>query len=83
MVATRHFGAASAFSITTLTNSATPLDAYSHAIRINLYISKVWFNLTSLYKSCNNQISDAIDAYAHAAELDPGNPHITQRLNLL
>ncbi|KAG8685200.1 Lysine-specific demethylase 6A [Ceratobasidium sp. 423] len=59
------------------------LDAYSRAIRINPYISGVWFDLGSLYESCNNQISDAIDAYAHAAELDPGNPHITQRLNLL
>ncbi|KAG9103304.1 glucose repression mediator protein [Ceratobasidium sp. 370] len=59
------------------------LDAYSRAIRINPYISEVWFDLGSLYESCNNQISDAIDAYARAAELDPGNPHITQRLNLL
>ncbi|KAG8690900.1 hypothetical protein FRC11_008260 [Ceratobasidium sp. 423] len=59
------------------------LDAYSHAIRINPYISEVWFDLGSLYESCNNQISDAIDAYAHAAELDPGNPHITPCLNLL
>ncbi|KAG9098698.1 glucose repression mediator protein [Ceratobasidium sp. UAMH 11750] len=59
------------------------LDAYSRAIRINPYISEVWFDLGSLYKSCNNQISDVIDAYARAAELNPGNPHITQRLNLL
>lgn len=59
------------------------LDAYSRAIRINPYISEVWFDLGSLYESCNNQISDAIDAYARAAELDAGNPHITQRLNLL
>ena len=47
------------------------LDAYSRAIRINPYISEVWFDLGSLYESCNNQISDAIDAYARAAELDP------------
>ncbi|KAG9094845.1 Lysine-specific demethylase 6A [Ceratobasidium sp. UAMH 11750] len=59
------------------------LNACSRAIRINPYISEVWFDLGSLYESCNNQISDAIDAYARAAELDPGNPHITQRLNLL
>ncbi|KAG8776183.1 Lysine-specific demethylase 6A [Ceratobasidium sp. 428] len=59
------------------------LDAYSRAIRINPYISEVWFDLGSLYESCNNQISDAIDAYARTDELDPGNPHITQRLNLL
>ncbi|KAJ7878307.1 hypothetical protein B0H13DRAFT_2545670 [Mycena leptocephala] len=33
------------------------LDAYSRAIRINPYILEVWFNLGSLYESCNNQIS--------------------------
>ena len=59
------------------------LDAYSRAIRINPYISEVWFDLGSLYESCNNQISDAIDAYARAAELDPRNTAITQRLELL
>lgn len=59
------------------------LDAYSRAIRINPYISEVWFDLGSLYESCNNQISDAIDAYARASELDPGNPVISQRLQLL
>jgi glucose repression mediator protein len=59
------------------------LDAYSRAIRINPYISEVWFDLGSLYESCNNQISDAIDAYARASELDPSNPAITQRLQLL
>ena len=59
------------------------LDAYSRAIRINPYISEVWFDLGSLYESCNNQISDAIDAYARAAELDPNNSAITQRLQLL
>lgn len=59
------------------------LDAYSRAIRINPYISEVWFDLGSLYESCNNQITDAIDAYARAAELDPNNPAITQRLQLL
>lgn len=59
------------------------LDAYSRAIRINPYISEVWFDLGSLYESCNNQISDAIDAYMRAAELDPQNTAITQRLQLL
>lgn len=59
------------------------LDAYSRAIRINPYISEVWFDLGSLYESCNNQISDAIDAYARASELDPQNPVISQRLQLL
>ena len=59
------------------------LDAYSRAIRINPYISEVWFDLGSLYESCNNQITDAIDAYARAAELDPNNVAIAQRLQLL
>ena len=59
------------------------LDAYSRAIRINPYIPEVWFDLGSLYESCNNQITDAIDAYARAAELDPNNLAITQRLQLL
>ena len=35
------------------------------------------------YESCNNQIADALDAYQRAAELDPGNPHIKARLQLL
>ncbi|KIY45707.1 TPR-like protein [Fistulina hepatica ATCC 64428] len=59
------------------------LDAYSRAIRINPYISEVWFDLGSLYESCNNQIADAIDAYARAHELDPGNDAIAKRLQLL
>ena len=59
------------------------LAAYSRAIHISLYIFEVWFDLSSLYESCNNQISDTIDAYARAAVLDPGNPDITQRLHLL
>ena len=56
------------------------LNAYSHAIWINPYISEVWFNLGSLYRSCNNQISDAIDMYARASELDLSNPAISQQL---
>ncbi|KAG8972476.1 Lysine-specific demethylase 6A, partial [Tulasnella sp. 427] len=59
------------------------LDAYSRAIRINPYIPEVWFDLGSLYESCNNQISDAIDAYARAADLDPNNQVIKSRLRLL
>jgi len=35
------------------------------------------------YESCNNQTSDALDAYARAAELDPTNTHIKARLQLL
>lgn len=59
------------------------LDAYSRAIRLNPYISEVWFNLGSLYESCNNQVTDAIDAYSRAAELDPNNTTIKSRLGLL
>lgn len=59
------------------------LDAYSRAIRINPYISEVWFDLGSLYESCNNQIADAIDAYARASDLDQNNVLIKQRLELL
>ncbi|SNX86681.1 probable TPR-containing protein Mql1 [Melanopsichium pennsylvanicum] len=59
------------------------LDAYSRAIRLNPYISEVWFDLGSLYEACNNQISDAIHAYERAADLDPDNPQIQQRLHLL
>ncbi|KAJ7882511.1 hypothetical protein B0H13DRAFT_1486532, partial [Mycena leptocephala] len=59
------------------------LSAYSCAVCINPYISEVWFNLGSLYENCNNQISDAIDAYARGSELDPYNPVISQRLALL
>lgn len=35
-----------------------------------------------MYESCN-QISDSLDAYQRAAELDPQNKHIQQRLNSL
>ncbi|CAG8781816.1 1837_t:CDS:1, partial [Racocetra fulgida] len=59
------------------------LDAYSRAIRLNPYISEVWYDLGTLYESCNNQINDALDAYQRAAELDPSNPHIKQRLQML
>ena len=59
------------------------LDTYSCAIWINPYISEVWFDLGSLYESCNNQITNAIDAYACAYELDPNNLAISQRLQLL
>lgn len=59
------------------------LDAYSRAIRLNPFISEVWYDLGTLYESCNNQINDALDAYQRAAELDPSNPHIKARLQLL
>jgi tetratricopeptide (TPR) repeat protein len=47
------------------------LDAYSRAIRLNPYLSEVWYDLGTLYESCN-QITDSLDAYQRAAELDPG-----------
>ncbi|KAJ2047432.1 glucose repression mediator protein [Coemansia sp. S16] len=59
------------------------LDAYSRAIRISPYLSEVWFDLGALYEACNNQVNDAIDAYARAADLDRTNPVIEQRLELL
>jgi general transcriptional corepressor CYC8 len=58
------------------------LDAYSRAIRLNPYLSEVWYDLGTLYESCN-QIGDSLDAYHRAAELDPGNKHIQQRLSAL
>jgi hypothetical protein len=36
-----------------------------------------------LYESCENQVSDALDAYTKALELDPNNIQIKQRLSLL
>ena len=54
------------------------LNAYSHAIRINPYISEVWLDLGSLYEGCNNQILDAI--YSRASELNPSNHVISQHL---
>lgn len=59
------------------------LDAYSRAIRLNPYISEVWYDLGTLYESCNNQTADALDAYGRAADLDPTNVHIKARLQLL
>lgn len=59
------------------------LDAYSRAIRLNPNISEVWYDLGTLYESCNNQTSDALDAYTRAADLDPTNVHIKARLALL
>lgn len=59
------------------------LDAYSRAIRLNPNISEVWYDLGTLYESCNNQTADALDAYQRAADLDPSNVHIKARLQLL
>ncbi len=106
-------GAPSACSTTRSTSTRDALDAYSRAIRLNPFISEVWYDLghpgklsllsplalsalprvfhlchlrhagllfltraspPSQYESCNNQISDALDAYSARAELDPQNP---------
>jgi glucose repression mediator protein len=59
------------------------LDAYTRAIRLNPYISEVWFDLGSLYESCNRQLQDAVDAYLRAKELDPSNTVVVERLEIL
>ncbi|KAL4399866.1 glucose repression mediator protein [Malassezia pachydermatis] len=59
------------------------LGAFSRSIRLNPYIPEIWFNLGALYESCNNQISDAIDAYRRTLELDPENSLVQKRLPLL
>ena len=53
MGATPHFGARLTFSTSKSTSSVTLLTLI-HAIRINPYISEVWFDLGSLYENCNN-----------------------------
>ena len=42
---------------------------YWGTICADFCILEVWFDLGPHYESCNNQISDAIDAYARVAEL--------------
>ena len=59
------------------------LGAFSRSIRLNPYIPEIWLNLGILYETCNNQISDAIDAYRRVMELEPENAAIQQRLQLL
>ncbi|WFD42785.1 glucose repression mediator protein [Malassezia psittaci] len=59
------------------------LGAYSRSIRLNPYIPEIWFNLGVLYESCNNQITDAIDAYRRVLELEPDNSLVQQRLQQL
>ncbi|KAI5480889.1 hypothetical protein MNV49_006698 [Pseudohyphozyma bogoriensis] len=56
------------------------LDAYSRAIRIHPYLAEVWFNLGALYESCNDQMTDAIDAYQRTQQLDPSNTIVSVRL---
>jgi cytochrome c-type biogenesis protein CcmH/NrfG len=59
-------------------------DAYSRGIRLNPYISELWFNLGRLYETPNGvDASEAIVAYSRARELDPSNLVIPQRLKLL
>ena len=43
-------------------------------------MSEVWLNLGILYESSTNQVQDALDAYKRAAELDPNNKLIRQRI---
>ena len=59
------------------------LGAFSRSIRLNPYIPEIWLNLGILYETCNNQTSDAIDAYRRTLELEPENTVIQQRLQLL
>jgi len=40
------------------------LNAYPYTMHINPCISEVWFDLGSLYKSCNNQVIGTLGAYA-------------------
>ncbi|GAA6029122.1 hypothetical protein JCM8097_001610 [Rhodosporidiobolus ruineniae] len=56
------------------------LDAYSRAIRIHPYLAEVWFNLGALYEACNDQMTDAIDAYQRTLQLDANNEAVQQRL---
>lgn len=56
------------------------LDAYSRAIRIHPYLAEVWFNLGALYEACNDQMTDAIDAYQRTLQLDSTNEAVQQRL---
>ena len=41
------------------------------------------YDLGTLYESCENQTSDALDAYAKALELDPNNNLVKSRIELL
>jgi tetratricopeptide (TPR) repeat protein len=60
-------------------------DTYSHGVHISPYISELWFNLGKLYENLGNpiHISDVVDTYSHARELEPSNLVILQRLKLL
>ena len=46
---------------------------------INPYIPEVWYDLGQLYEVCNNQLSDAHDAYTRAHDLAPNNAEIKKR----
>jgi len=65
-----------------MTQYTFALDAYTRAVKLNPYLSEVWYDLGTLYESCN-QISDSLEAYQRAAELDPQNKHIQERLAAL
>lgn len=59
------------------------LDAFSRAIHQSASVPEVWWNLGILYEACNNQLSDAVDAYQRAAELAPSDVEIAERLAAL
>jgi tetratricopeptide (TPR) repeat protein len=46
-------------------------------------VKLIRYNLGALYESCENQTTDALDAYAKALELDPNNNVLKTRLNML
>ena len=77
------------FGVQLVSSTSRSINFEMHSMRIlvpfrsNPYISEVWFNLGSLYESYNDQITNAIDAYARAYKLDPSNLAIGQRLQLL
>ena len=43
----------------------------------------MWYNLGALYEACNNQTSDALDAFTRALELDPRDSVLADRVGLL
>jgi len=48
-------------------------------VDLTLSSHQVWFDLGTLYESCN-QLTDALDAYQHAAVNDPNNRQVRERI---
>ena len=63
-------------------NSRPVHDGTAHPIMF-LNFSFRRYDLGTLYESCKNQVSDALDAYKRALELDPKNTTIIQRIEIL